>query len=104
MDKDGWLVVGGRREAKTCQQGTRYDGQLLTFDWNNGVAKDQLHEDTSGSLDSESERVDVDEGHHDVVRAFVTSEDSAVRDGLVGIDILGGFLSKVELLNLGIMS
>jgi len=74
---------------------------------NDGITRDQLREDTTGGLDTESKRVDVDEDH--VARAFITSEDSAldgraVRDGLIGVDTLGGFLSEVvleELLNLG---
>src|SRR6266550_2796068 len=63
---------------------------------------------STGSLNTKSKRADVDQNN--IVHACVTSRDSVldgrtVRDGPVGVDTLGRFLSEVvleELLNLQI--
>lgn len=71
------------------------------------VAGNKLGHDTTGGLDTERKRVDVDED--DITEGLVTGEDtsldsSAVRDGLIRVDALRWLLSEVllqELLNLG---
>ena len=72
-----------------------------------GVAGNELGHDTTGGLDTERERANVDKD--DVRRALVTGEDttldgSTVRDSLIEVDALGWLLAQVlpeELLDFG---
>ena len=74
---------------------------------NNGVTRNELSHDSAGSLDTESEGVDINE--NDVTERLVTREDttldsSTVRNGLVRVDTLRRLLAKVlfeELLDFG---
>lgn len=65
------------------------------------VTRNQLGEDTTGSLDTKSKRADIDENN--VSSSFSARQDSTlnsgtVSDGLIGIDSLGRFLATEELL------
>ena len=95
LDQDGGLVIGGGGEDLALAGG---DG---------GTTGDELGHYTTGGLDTESERVDVDE--EDVTQGVVATEDttldgSTIGNSLIGVDTLGRLLSEVlleELLNLG---
>ena len=73
----------------------------------NSVAGDELGHDTAGGLDAQSQGADIDED--DITKTLITSKNttldgSTISDGLIGVDSLGRFLSKVlleELLDLG---
>ena len=67
----------------------------------NGVARDELRHDATGSLDAERERADIDEDN--ILGAFLTRKDTAlyggtVSDGLIGVDSLRWLLATEELL------
>jgi hypothetical protein len=95
LDQDSGLVVGGGGEDLALAGG------------DDSVTGDKLGHNTTSSLDTKSEWVDIDED--DVTQALVTSEDttlngSTICNSLIGIDTLGRLLSKVlleELLDLG---
>ena len=66
-----------------------------------GVTGDELGEDTTGGLDTESERADIDED--DIGSSFSTREDTSLDSGtvgnsLIGVDTLGRLLATEELL------
>lgn len=66
-----------------------------------GVTGDELGEDTTGGLDTESERADIDED--DIGSSLSTREDTSLDSGtvgnsLIGVDTLGRLLATEELL------
>lgn len=72
------------------------------------VTSNELGEDSTGGLDTEGKRADIDK--NEVLSAFFTGEDttldgSAVSDSLIRVDALGGLLAAEvfleELLDLG---
>ena len=95
MDQDSGLVIGSGGEDLALASG------------DDGVTGDELGHDTSSGLDTESERVDIDED--DITQALVTGEDttlngSAIGDSFIRVDALGRLLSEVllkELLDFG---
>jgi len=95
LDQDGGLVIGGGGEDLTLAGG------------DDGVTGNELGHDTTGGLDTESERVDIDED--DITQALVASEDttlngSTISNSLIRVDALGRLFSEVfleELLDLG---
>jgi hypothetical protein len=79
-----WLSAAFEKLKNVSKEhSTMYDYSHLTLaGWNDGVARDQLCEDTTGSVDTENKRVDIDEDRHGRC-AFITSEDSALGGGTV---------------------
>ena len=66
-----------------------------------GVAGDEFGHDTTGGLNTERKRANVDKD--DVRGALITGENttldgSTVRDSLIGVDALRGLLAAEELL------
>jgi hypothetical protein len=71
--------------------------------WDDGVPRDEFGEDTTSRLDTESERVDVDE-KDTVGETTFAGEDStlnsgAVGDGFIWVDRLGGLFAAEEFLD-----
>ena len=67
----------------------------------NGVARNELGHDTSSSLDTQRQRVDVHE--HDTTSTLLTRKNTtlnrgAKRDSLIWVDALAGFFAIEELL------
>ena len=78
---------------------------LRLLGWDDGIAGDELGEDTTGGLDTESQGADIDE--ENIAGAFFAREDttlegSAPSDSLIGVDSLGGFLAVEEVLEEGL--
>jgi hypothetical protein len=95
LDQDGRLVVGGGGEDLAFASG------------NNSATRDELGHDTTSSLNTERERVDIDKDN--ITQALIASEDTTLNSGTVGdclimVDTLGRLLPEVlfeELLDLG---
>ena len=96
LDGDCVLVVGSGRE------------DLRLLGGNDCVTRDQLGHDTSDSLNTHGQRVDVQK--NDLAGVLLSGQNSgldcsAESDGLIGVDASGRFLSVEEfldqLLNLG---
>jgi hypothetical protein len=92
LDQDYGLVVGRRRE------------DLALLGGNAGTALDEGGHDTTGGLNTESERVDIHED--DLLSSLVAGENttlnsSAESDSLIGVDVLASLLSE-ELLKHGL--
>ena len=113
LDQHGGLVISRSREASKRASDHAVTGKsggdihLALASGDDGVAGDELGHDTTGGLNTERERADIDED--DVLEVVVSGEDttldgSAVRDSLVRIDSLRGLLAEIlleELLDLG---
>ena len=76
------------------------DIHLALASGNNSVARNDLRHNTASSLNTKGKGVDIDKD--DVAKRLVAGRDttldvSTMRDGLVGVDTLGGLLAKVLL-------
>ena len=97
LDQDGELVVGGGGEDLALAGG------------DDGVMGNEFGHDTTGSLNTDGEGVDIYED--DITQALVAGEDATLNGGTignspVGVNALGRLLSEVlleELLDLGDM-
>ncbi len=104
------VVVLGQR-AFTLEHLNEYGGLIIRgggedlrlAGGDDRVTRDELGEDTTGSLDTKCERVDIDK--QDTIRETsfaredATLNGGAVRNSLIGVDRLGGLLAAKEFLN-----
>lgn len=93
LNEDDGLVVGGGGEDLALAGGDR------------SVTGDELGHDTTSSLDTEGQRVDVHEDN--LLSTLLAGKDTSLdggakSDSLVGVDTLGGLLATEVLLNEGL--
>ena len=93
LDQDHGLVISGSRE------------DLALAGRDGSVAGNQLGHDSTSSLDTQSQRVDVHQ--HNLLSSLLTRQNSRLngrpeRDSFVGVDALGGLLTTEVLLDEGL--